>query len=434
MSTLKHVAAFLGAAVGCMVSNVASAEEPPCAVVRRDNVVACALQASASAKAERLGLESLEGRRRAAGVVLPSNPSIAVVGATPIEPGLSSRPPLWSATLSQELEIAGQRGARLDVVSAEQKAQRARLDAVRRDVAADALLLYFDAVAAAEETKIADRLGTLATSLATVSKARAQSGVAAGVDATVGVAAAARLEQARLVARQRASIATASLGSALGLDPTSLVPRVEGDLSPISLEDGTGPTLADAAVARRAEIVVAKAEGESQNGRASLYRRLRIPNPTLSVFVRNDWIGEQSMGIGLAFPLPLPSPVGKTYAGEIDEATALAGRAEAEVDRLRRGVRLDVAKAFAVWSMRKQQVDLYKREQVRDSEDALRNIAQEIEAGRLPVKDALYTQQALIDFLFAEVEARRQLCFAAVELARVSGTPLDRLTKSGGSP
>jgi hypothetical protein len=34
-------------------------------------------------------------------------------------------------------------------------------------------------------------------------------------------------------------------------------------------------------------------------------------------------------------------------------------------------------------------------------------------------------QQSLIDYLFAHVEARRQLCFASVELARAAGIPLE---------
>ena len=40
-------------------------------------------------------------------------------------------------------------------------------------------------------------------------------------------------------------------------------------------------------------------------------------------------------------------------------------------------------------------------------------------------RDALLMQQSLIDYLFAHVEARRQLCFASVELARAAGVPLE---------
>ena len=86
---------------------------------------------------------------------------------------------LWGATLSQEIEIAGQRGKRLDLVSAEQRAQKARVGLAERDAASAALIGYFDALAAREESRLAARLGALAAALKNVARARAQAGVAA---------------------------------------------------------------------------------------------------------------------------------------------------------------------------------------------------------------------------------------------------------------
>ena len=120
------------------------------------------------------------------------------------------------------------------------------------------------------------------------------------------------------------------------------------------------------------------------------------------------------------------APVGRTYSGEIAEAASLAQRAETEAERLRRTVRLEVVTALEVVASRKRQLDLYPSDQVRQTEDTLRSIAEEIEARRLPVREALLTQQGLIDFLFASVETRRSLCIASVELARAAGLPLER--------
>lgn len=396
----------------------------PCAAsIGRENVVRCALAASLSAKGERLVLESLDGRRRTASTWLPSNPSIGLGIGYPIEPGLTERPALWSASLSQELEIGGQRGARLDVVTAEQRAQRARIAVVQRDVAADALLLYYDALAAAEETRVADRLGAVATAMTTVARARAQVGVSAGVELQLAEAVAARLAQVATISKQRSVSTAATLASALGMDPTASPPSIEGVLEPPKIAEGTD--LVALAIARRGEIAVATAESEAQERRASLYRRLRIPNPTIGVSARNDWIGERNVFVGLTLPVPLPSPVGRTYAGEIAEATALSERAGVEAERLRRTVRLEVSNAIQVVASRRRQADLYPAERVRETETALQDIAQEVTGGRLPLRDAIVTQQILIDFLIASIEAKRQLCFATVELARVSGMALD---------
>jgi len=406
----------------------ARAEEPGCATVNRANVVRCALAANLTSRSERLGLESFEGRRRAAGILLPSNPSVTLAGGYTIDPSLQAadREVLWGATLSQEIEIAGQRGKRLDLVSAEQRAQKARVGLAERDAASAALIGYFDALAAREESRLAARLGALAAALKNVARARAQAGVAADVDARLAESAAARLAQAQMTAEQRVGITTATLATILGLDPLQTRPRFEGDLLPLAVVDTPPATLVEAALARRAEVTVSVAEKEAYERRAALSERLRVPNPTISLFVRNDWIGERSAGIGVGFPIPFPAPVGRTYSGEIAEATSLARRAETDAERLRRTVRLEVVTALEVVASRRRQRDLYPAEQVRQTEDTLRSIAEEIEAQRLPVREALVTQQGLIDFLFASVETRRALCIASVELARAAGLPLER--------
>lgn len=396
--------------------------------VTRTNVVQCAVAASLASKSERLGLESFEGRRRAASVLLPSNPSVAFGGGYTIDPAISpaDRQAVWSATLSQEFEIGGQQGKRVDLVGAEERIQRARLGIVQRDAAAGALVAYFDALAAIEEARLAVRLGALAAALKTAARARAQVGVASDVDAQLAESVATRLAQAQIAAEQRVATTTSALATILGLDPLQAKPRPEGDLLPLAVVDAAPVPLVEAALTRRVEVAVAVAEREAYERRVALYERLRIPNPTFSLFVRNDWIGERTAGIGIGFPIPFPAPVGRTYSGEIAEATSLAQRADAEGERLRRTVRLEVVTALQVVASRKRQLDLYRPEQVRQTEDTLRSIAEEIEARRLPVREALLTQQGLIDFLFASVETKRSLCVASVELARAAGLPLER--------
>ena len=425
--------AFVGFAVASLcVPHLGRAQEArDCSVLNRATVVRCAVNASLAAKAETQTLESLAGRRRAAGVLLPSNPVLTVTGGRDMEPAVTAneREPLWSATLSQELEIAGQRGRRLDVVAAEHTAQSARIIATRRDAAADALTAYFDALAALEEAKLAQRVARLASALTVVAHARAQAGVSADVEAQLAEASAAQLLQRQLAAQMHITSTTATLATAVGLDPSRATPRVEGELVPIEVAGSNAPASVDAAVERRAEIQVARAEVHALERRVELYERSRIPNPTLSIFARNDWINERLVGVGVSIPIPLPAPVGRTYAGEIAETTALAARATTDVERLRRSIRLEITNALQVVALRRRQLDLFQEERVRTTEETLRSIAEEIEARRLPVRDALLTQQLLIDYLFAYVEARRQLCLASVELARAAGVALE-----GGAP
>lgn len=427
MNSRIRIAVAASVAAVLLAAGSAQADDASCQQISRSNVVRCALAASLTARSEQLRLESFDGRRQTASVLLPSNPALSLVGAYTVDQSLQAadRQFLWSATVSQEIEVAGQRGARLDLVSAETRGQRARLTAAQRETAASALIAYFDALAAQEELKIADRLAALAVALKTVAHARAQAGVASPLEAQLAESAAARLLTAQIGAQQRVATTGAALAAIVGLDPSVTRPRVDGELAPLPVSHASGRAVVEGAISRRAELVVAAAEKEAYGRRVALYERLRIPNPTLSVFVRSDWIAERSAGVAIGLPIPLPSPVGRTYAGEIAEANSLAHRADAETARLQRAVRLEVATALETVSARRRQAELYRPEQVRMTEDALRSIAEELEAQRLPVRDALLTQQGLIDYLYASIEARRTLCQASVVLAQAAALPIE---------
>ena len=417
--------AFLAMVTSAYAAHVHAEESARCSGgITRANVVACALRASPAIAGEQRGLAALEGRRTSASLVLPSNPTLAVnVGrrSSPIEgTGID-----WNATLSQEIEIAGQRGARLAVVGAERDAQRARVAMTERDVAAGALAAYFDAIASAEEKRVADRLVELAGALTRLAQGRVEQGLASEVEADVAQAAATRLALAQITAQRHVAIANVALATALGRDVTKPI-AVEGSLDPLAASNMDSESLVRLSIAQRPELAMSEAERRAQERRSDIYRRSRVPNVTLSVFVQNDRINDRVLGVGVAVPIPLPAPVGRTYAGAIAESEALAERAAAETERLRRAVRLDVLTAFENVASRKREVLLFPPERVRRAEEGLAAIARELDAHRLAVRDALLMQQGLVEFLQSSVEARRQLCLASIELARVSGVALDR--------
>lgn len=417
-------APILAVAVTC-ASKPLHAQES-CATIGRENVVRCALAASMAVRAEEHGLQASEGRRTAASTVLPSNPTLSLSAGNPTDFPINQRDFLWSATLSQEIEIAGQRSARLGVAEAEQRGQQSRVLAARRDVAAAALVAYFDQLAALEEKRLAERLLLMSRALRVYSSARSEIGLAAPVEAQVAESASIRLAQAGLAAERRVAATSATLTTLVGLDPSVARVQTEGTLTPIEIRDQSVQALVTSAVARRPEIARAVAERQLQEERAKVFRRARFPNPTVSIFARHDWVEESAVGLGISFPIPLPSPIGHTNAGEIEEANALAERAETDAERFRRDAKLEIVNAVAAYASRKQELALFDPTALRKVEDALDNVAHEIEAQRLPLRDALFTQQSLIDLLFAHIEAQRQLCLASIELARSASLPLDR--------
>lgn len=405
----------------------AASADPPAACgrkVTRASVVPCALAASLAARGERQSVEAMRGRERAASVVFPSNPMLEVMVAG--RKAATQSAVNWYVTVSQEIEIGGQRGARLDAARAEVAAQSKRAAAAEREAAAAAWIAYFEAIAARDELALTSRLAAIAGALATSARARADQGLAAPVDADVAYAGSVRAIQARAAAERRAWAAAAALASAVGADPTEGAIAVEGDLVPLSVGEEDPARLADRAAEARADLHAAKAESAASERRIAALRRGRIPNLTLSATVQNDGFNERVFGGGIGLPIPLPWPVGRTNAGEIAEAAAIARRAETEVERLRKQVRLDVATAAQAMSSRRRELAAFDDKALARADEGLKSIGQELATGRLSVREALVAQQALVELLLAHVESKRALCIASVALARAAGVALER--------
>ena len=408
------------------VARTSSAEgEPSCSTgITKANVVSCALRASLALRSEEQGKEVLEARRVAVSPLLPSNPLLAVTAARRAASGGDPTALNWYATLSQEVEVAGQRGARRDAVDAALVAQGRRTLVARRRVAFDAWVAFFEASSAHEERSMAQRLTAVVDAIAVVARAKANEGVLPPIDADVAEASSLRVARARYSAELRVIASSAALASLVGLDPSKPI-VIQGDLTPLAGIEALARGLSEAAALKRPEVAAAEAERRAQELRADAFRRARIPNPTVSIFVHNDGFNEQVLGVGVAVPIPLPSPVGRTYAGEIAEAEAEAKRARTETEKLQREIRLEVTSALAAYESKQRELQAFTPERMQRAEESLRRLSLEIQAGRLNVRDALLAQQALVELLQAHVATRRDLAIASVDLARASGMALE---------
>ena len=425
MKPTRFITIVVSALACSFLSGEARAEAKACATtVTRENLIRCAIEQSLAAKAERQGLEATKGRQEAASPVLPSNPVLALSGAR--RESVGQGPVInWYATLSQEIEIAGQGGARRRVAEAEREAQEKAITRTDREVAAAAWRAYFEAIAAREELRLVSLLESLVAKAAAATRDGAEKGSVPKVDADVVDVMNLRFAQEKIVAARRAEQAKATLLGAVGLDPRREV-AIEGELVPLAGVEAFAAKQDGRAVDERPEVQALEAAGRAHEARASLYRRARVPNPTLSIFAQNDGFNERVFGVGLSMPIPLPQPVGRTYAGEIAESEALSRRSRTEADRARRDIRLDLTNALSAYASLRAQNDLYTAERLGRAEGSLRALTAEIEAGRIGLRDALVSQQALVDLLRAGFETRKNLALGSVELAVASGYPLER--------
>lgn len=386
----------------------------------RDALVACVLAEHPSVRAAEAGREAAAGRKLAARTVLPSNPQVEITAARRVGLWNGERDTNIYGRLSQELEIAGQRRKRIAAADAGIAVAERQVELTRRDLVAAALSAYFELLAAQAQRAMLERIARAAQTLIELARGSEAAGLGSALNADVAVAAAVRVQRQQVDAARRVASARATLGGLLGRDPGAAPLEVLGELTPLPLPQELGP-LVEGALARRAEIELAKAERELFARQVEVYRRVRAPNPSVVLFAQRDGFAERVLGGGIAFPIVLPSPLGRTFAGEIAENKALVRRAEAELERWRRQVRAEVEVGFRELSARKTELDLFEPARLRRAEEHLSAIGEEMAAGRIPIREAVVLQQTLLEYLASHIDTRRALALASVELARVSG-------------
>jgi cobalt-zinc-cadmium efflux system outer membrane protein len=393
------------------------------------SVVRCALARSPEVEEARQRLAALAGRRVSAGVWLPSNPVVAATLSYRRRPPDDATATNWSVTLSQELEIAGQRGARLAAVDAEAAAAIRNVTVAEQEVGAAALNALFEAAAAKEGARFAEELAQAGRALAAVAEGRAREALLSGVEADVARAEAARIGLIRLEAERRQAESQAILAITLDRPPGGLdVPDLSALAGPeddLAGEDA----LAQRALALRGEVVAAAMERRVLEHRLSLLERERVPNVTVSAFAERGEINDRILGVGLSIPLPLPSPVGHSRAGQIAETLAEIRAAESSLELVRRRVRLQIARALATYRSRQGAVALLAGDLPARARADLAGIREALASRQLPVREAVAWQRSLVDVLQAHLDARVGLAVALVELRRVAGLPL---TATGG--
>lgn len=390
-----------------------------CLPVKRGTLARCAIDASPVVRVGAAERDLAGARVRVAAPWLPSNPVLGLSAAArrnDTEPRATN----WYASLSQELEIGGQRAARVASAEADVAATEQRALAARRGVAITAFRAYFEAVAARDELALARRLEALTRAVADTTQTFAERGAIAGLDADLADAVAARAKQGRIGAEGRAATARTVLAALLAV-PVERV-EVEGDLAPLR---DVVDRARRASVAGRPELRALEWEARAHDARSRQYERQRIPNPTVSAFLQNDGFNERVFGLGLSLPLP----VGRTYAGEIAEARASARLLRTESTRVEAELGRELAAALGEFDTRIAERDAITDEKYARAETTLTTLAGEVSAGKIAPRDAFLAQQTLIELLQGRVAARRLVCLASLDVARAAG-----LMPEGGEP
>jgi cobalt-zinc-cadmium resistance protein CzcA len=274
-------------------------------------------------------------------------------------------------------------------------------DVLRRGVRARAALAYLDALAARERLALADSAVAVAQTFARASARRQELGDANALEPLQAQVALAGAERARAEAAGQARAAEATLRTLLAFEAADALvlsdPLVLGP-APDSL------AVLEARFAERnpalaaAEAAVRVAEAERQAVRAE---RL----PAFSGEVALQSIGDAFGYVGARVGVSIP--IARIASGAPDEAAeAAVAVAEAERDRLRTGLVVDLRSRFAALQAARAQALLYAETLVPQAERAYALALALRREGAASYLEVLQAQTALLETRTAAVEAR----------------------------
>ncbi|WP_205525418.1 TolC family protein [Pyxidicoccus trucidator] len=377
----------------------------PAEVWTLERVVSDAVERSPEVAAARAEEVSAEGVRSADGRWLRDNPQLEVEAASDVLTGDQGELRV-EMMLSQTVEVAGQRGLRVERADASLDAARARRRAAVLEAAAGAVGAAVELERREARARLAEEALSLSRELEAATERRFAAGDVSELDRNGATLERARAEARAALARAESDAARAALNRRLGRPaaaPLSVSVLVEAPSSPLLNER---PELQ----AARAEEVAAKAEVE-------LLRRERFPDPTLGVGYERERRPESHGAISdlhtehlLVARLSVPLPLWERNQRELAEARARRSAREAERVAREREVEAESAVARSAF------------EAARAAHTALNTARPSVERNLELVRRAYEAGELGLDALLLARDrafaARAETVDAAAELAR----------------
>ncbi len=374
-----------------------------------------ALASNAQLAAARLEIERARARLRQAG--LRPNPSVEFLHGN----GASNSPGEKGTTvgLSLPLELAGQRGRRIDLARAELEAAEAEVADRERRLASEMRAAYAEALAASREVEVMRELNPLDAETARVVEARVEEGDAAPLELNLLRVEIDRMRARRVLAEGRLQAALLRLKRLAGIPPEEAL-RLREELTEPPLEPPASLEAAvEIALRSRPDLRFARLSEEVARAGYRLAKAQAAPQVNAVVQysdVRNTF-DETPVGLitdrdhALSFGVSITLPIFNRNQGAKAEAQLAVTQAQKRREFLESEIRSEVASAWRRYEAALAALQTYERGVIERSTQNVRTARAAYEAGAFRVSELLAEQRRLID-------ARREMTEAMVERYR----------------
>lgn len=344
----------------------------------------------------------------------PYNPEIEV--ATADRQGLGDGSTDRSLSLSQEIEIGGQRGKRAAVATAELEAVQSSFEREQRLLASRVRLAFAEALRAIELVQIAEGDAELTRQLLDFASRRLEAGAGTQVELNLARSTAGQAERTLRLAEAADASARSRLAEAIGASAGE-VPVPVGQLDFPTGEVAEPGTLLELALKNRADLEALRRETESSRRAIQLSRSLSIPNLRLGAFYDKEEGTDEIKGMALAIPIPLFN----RNQGGIAEARAEVDRLSAEGSAAELAIRREVMEALATYRAAHQTAVSLRDLVVGTLEENLSLLRRALDAGKIGASDVLVFRREFVEGQRQFIEALFEAQAARIALDLATG-------------
>jgi len=319
--------------------------------------------------------------------------------------------------LSQEIEIAGQRGKRVASASAAAEAARSAFDRSRQELATRVESAFATVLRARELATLAAFEREVAAELAAFEQRRLDAGAGTLIDLNVTRAAEGRAERRVALARADEAAARATLAEVVAL-PVAELPVVAGALPDAWPAPPALAELERLALDRRSDLLALRSEVEAATARIRLERSLATPNLVIGVAKGREADREDLDTLRAGFTIPLfQRNQGGIATARADEGVLSAQLASAEL-----AVRREVAAAWSRAEATSRALAVFRQTVAGTLEENLDLVQRGLAAGKLRGSEVLVFRRELIDSQRELIEAAADAWLAQIELGLATGS------------
>jgi outer membrane protein, heavy metal efflux system len=380
-----------------------------------DEVVRIALENNFEVRALRVEEEVAKGQLEKAQLLFGANPAIERSFSRKDRPDVEGggRYTNYGVKLSQEFEIAGQRGLRIELA-------KKNLSKVLLEVRDKERMLVYEvkdrfarALALKKKEELTRRVVGLQEELLNFTRIRYSAGSVSGLEVTLAEVELGKAKKDLLSAERESKESLLALQGVIGLSKDAGF-TADGELSPYGYPLPDKEVLKERAAASRPDIMAASLDVDRSLKAIDLVKREVIPNITLGGFYNKD---EQRNETGITASVSIP--LFNRKQAEKAEAQARASQAKIRRAGLEKGLEREIEDAYSNLAYSLTELDLFKKEIVTKSLENLNLLNFAFKEGKISFFDVRIAQKDTLEIQFSYLDTtlRAQRWIYAIERA-----------------